>query len=410
MEHFIQELELLHNICHYPMVLISGNGEILRAWPNLPEGVFPFAYHAVIEDFRLQKRDQAHPLINFLGTGFLLGVMELSRDAYVLIGLAPSHAQTRKNLLAMLKDVVHPHHLQSVCDFLLQMPLMTLHQLREYMRLLSKLLLKQDIPADNILFMDILAVELAEPSALEKNLFAQREDPEFHIPVDFETSICNAIELGNRALLERCLHSPTSGRVGRMSSNELRQQKYSFICMATLASRAAIRGGLPSENAFSLSDLYCQRVDLLSEISHIENLTYTMLVDYCDRVSEVRAQPAVSQVIQRCLSYISVHLHTPITLEQLASHCGLCGRSLSLRFRKEVGICIPDYIHREKMKEAEYLLLNSDCSISEITAFLNYPSHSYFTQIFKKFYSVTPQVYRARQVNPNRKTQNPMSL
>lgn len=395
MQHVIQNLELLYNICHYPMSLISEEGTIVQTWPNLPEGMNPAIYQVVIEDFRLQKRDRAHPLISFLGTGFLLGVMELSRDVYLLIGLVPSLAQTRKNLLAMLKDVVYPQHLQTFCDFLLQMPLTTQYQLKDYMCLLSKLLLKQDIPADNISFVDILAEEIVEPSALEKGLFARREEQEFHIPVDYETGICNAIELGNRTLLDRCLYHPTSGRVGRMSSSELRQQKYAFICMATLASRAAIRGGLPSETAFSLSDLYCQRVDLLSEIPYIENLAYTMLVDYCERVSEIRAQPAVSSVIQSCLAYISVHLHAPITLEQLATHCGLCGRSLSIRFRKEVGIGIPEYIHQEKMKEAEYLLLNSDYSISEITAFLNYPSHSYFTQIFKKFYSVTPQVYRS---------------
>ena len=184
------------------------------------------------------------------------------------------------------------------------------------------------------------------------------------------------------------------GRVGRMSSSELRQQKYSFICMATLASRAAIVGGLPSETAFSLSDLYCQRVDLLSEIPPIQNLTYTMLTDYCDRVRENQKRPKVSPVIQNCLSYISVHLHETVTLEQLSQHCGLCTRSLSLRFKNEMGMGIPEYIHWEKLQEAEYLLGNSQYTISEITSFLNYPSQSYFTQIFKKYTGVTPKQFR----------------
>lgn len=394
MQRIIQELELLHNICQYPMALVSGSGRILHSWSNISEGVMSFAYQAVIEDFHLQKRDFAHPIINFLGTGLLLGVMQLPQDTYLLIGLMPAHAQTRKDLLTMLKDVIHPQYLQSFCNWLLRMPLTTLDQLKDYVCLVSKLLLQQEIPADNILFMDILAVEITKPSILEKTLFAQREEPEFHIPIDFETGICNAIELGNRTLLERCLHTPTPGRIGRMSSSELRQEKYAFICMATLASRAAIRGGLPSETAFSISDLYCQRVDLLSEIPHIQNLTYTMLVDYCDRISQIQTQPAVSPVIDKCLSYISIHLHESITLPQLSSHCGLCSRSLSLRFKKELGISIPDYIHQEKIKEAQYLLIHTDYSISEITAFLNYPSQSYFTQIFKKHCGTTPQIFR----------------
>ena len=164
--------------------------------------------------------------------------------------------------------------------------------------------------------------------------------------------------------------------------------------MATLASRAAIRGGLPSETAFSLSDLYCQRVDLLSDLQLIQNMTYTMLVDYCDRVQKIQNRPSVSSVIQKCISYISVHLHEPVSLEQLSNHCGLCGRSLSLRFKKEMGMGIPEYIHREKLQEAEYLLRHSSYSLSEITSFLNYPSQSYFTQIFKKYKNLTPQQFR----------------
>ncbi|MBR4394167.1 MAG: helix-turn-helix transcriptional regulator, partial [Oscillospiraceae bacterium] len=118
--------------------------------------------------------------------------------------------------------------------------------------------------------------------------------------------------------------------------------------------------------------------------------------DYCCKVREVRKQPTASPVIRNCINYISVHLHEPITLEQLSRHCGLCGRSLSLHFREETGMGIPEYIHREKLHEAEYLLRHTDYSLSEITSYLNYPSQSYFTQIFKKYRGQTPQQYRDR--------------
>ena len=121
-----------------------------------------------------------------------------------------------------------------------------------------------------------------------------------------------------------------------------------------------------------------------------------MMMDYCCKVREVRKQPTASPVIRNCINYISVHLHEPITLEQLSRHCGLCGRSLSLHFREETGMGIPEYIHREKLHEAEYLLRHTDYSLSEITSYLNYPSQSYFTQIFKKYRGQTPQQYRDR--------------
>ena len=170
------------------------------------------------------------------------------------------------------------------------------------------------------------------------------------------------MESGDRVLLERSLFAPRHGQVGRMSVNELRQQKYSFVIMAALTSRAAIRGGLPAETAFSLSDLYCQRADVLTDAPPIQNLTFTMLMDFCGKVREIRRRPRTSAVIEKCLDYISVHLHEPIGLEQLSRHCGLCGRSLSLRFKAELGMGVPEYIHREKLREAEYLLRHTEYS------------------------------------------------
>ena len=119
-----------------------------------------------------------------------------------------------------------------------------------------------------------------------------------------------------------------------------------------------------------------------------------MLMDFCGKVREIRRKPAASPVIKKCLDYISVHLHESIGLEQLSRSCGLCGRSLSLRFREEMGMGIPEYIHREKLREAEYLLRHTDYSLSEITSFLNYPSQSYFTQIFRKYLGRTPLRFR----------------
>ena len=395
MQTITQTLDRLHSITGIPLSLLDGSGTILCCFPKIDEGsVAPFASAAAVEDFRLQKRDAHHPLISFIDPGFLLGVVELCADRYVLVGLVSPYVHTRADILEMVGEAIRPTHLQSFCDRLLRQPLVTLEKLKDLICLLTGLL-SEPVPEGNILFVDNASRKLGT-EMLEQMLFEQREEPEFHVPVDFETAICSAVEAGDRALLERSLLAPTQGRIGRMSQNDLRQQKYSFICLATLVSRAAIRGGLSEETAFNLSDLYCQRADLLTEIPLIQNLTFTMMMDYCGKVREVRKQPTASPVIRNCINYISVHLHEPITLEQLSRHCGLCGRSLSLHFREETGMGIPEYIHREKLHEAEYLLRHTDYSLSEITSYLNYPSQSYFTQIFKKYRGQTPQQYRDR--------------
>ena len=119
-----------------------------------------------------------------------------------------------------------------------------------------------------------------------------------------------------------------------------------------------------------------------------------MLMDFCGKVREIRKSPAVSPLIGRCLDYIFVHLHEPLDLPMLSHHCGLCTRSLSLKFREETGMGIVEYIHREKLREARYLLRHTDYSLLDIANYLKYPSQSYFTQIFKKYENMTPRQYR----------------
>ena len=396
MQKIIRNLERLNSITSIPLSLIDGDGHLLQTWPTADDdSLLSVSSASVIEDFRLQKRDSQHPLITFLDPGFLLGIMELNPERYVLIGLVSPYVHSREKVLKMVGDAIHPAQLSLFCDRLLSQPLVSLEKLKDLICLLSQLS-GIELPEENILFVDNVSNKKLGTALLNKSIFDLREEPEFHVPLDFETALCSAVEAGDRAMLERSLFAPHQGRVGRMSINDLRQQKYSFICIATLATRAAIRGGLAAENAFHLSDLYCQRADLLSEIPLLQNLTFTMLMEFCAKVREKRKLSAVSPLIQNCLNYISVHLHEPIGLEQLSQHCGLCSRSLSLRFREEVGMGIPEYIHHEKLREAEYLLRHTDYSLSEITNYLNYPSQSYFTQIFKKYKKTTPQQFRDR--------------
>ena len=391
-----QDLAHLYHVTGIPLTLLDGKGKLVQSWPDAAaEALYSASNAMAIADFRLRERDRRHPLIRFIDPGYLLGVVELEADRYLLIGHVSPTVQTHDDVLKLAGESIHPAHLQEFCDMLLNRPLVSLEKMKDLIHLLMGLL-GESIAEEDILFVDNVSRKLGT-AQLDRSLFEQREAAESHVPVDFETAICAAIETGDRVLLERGLYNTYRGRVGRMSQNDLRQQKYTFICMATLASRAAIRGGLDAETSFNLSDFYCQRADLLGEIPPIQDLTFTMLTDFCGRVREIKKLPCASPLIQNCLNYISVHLHEPITLELLSAHCGLCTRSLSLRFREETGMGVPEYVHREKLREAEYLLLHTDYSLSKITSYLNYANQSYFTQIFKKYKGQTPQQYRDQQ-------------
>ena len=385
------ECEHLYAICRIPMVVVTKDGEPQLVLPAKNELVSQKAVRLVLTDFILQKRDALHPLVTYVEPGYFVGVVKLPEDQYCVVGLVSPFQHTREEILHMIAATIDPQQMQAYCDLMVQMPLVNLYQLKSLLCLVVQLAHGTEISAENILFVDNTVLRTEKP---DDALFNLREDAEFHVPVDFETGVCEAIEQGSTELLQHRLLQPSQGKVGAMSSNPLQQQKYAFISFATLLTRAAIRGGLPGETAFNLSDVYCQRADAQLEITTIQKLTYTMAVDFCRRVADTKNSGAQSPAVKSCINYISEHLHDDLRMEDLARHCGLCTRSLSLKFKKELSMGIPEYIHREKLREAKYLLERTDYTLTQITTFLNYPTQSYFTQIFKKYEGCTPQQYR----------------
>ncbi|MBO6158381.1 MAG: helix-turn-helix domain-containing protein [Firmicutes bacterium] len=398
MQKIFDVVERLNHVTGIPVSLVNREGQVVRVWPSAIDfRVDADANRSMIHDFYIFGGEINRPVIRFIEPGFLLGIMQFSAELFLFFGLVSPYRHSREEIVRMVSTAIHPVHLKEYIDWIQKLPLVPLEKLKDLMCLASELAGKEITPGA-IVFVDTVSVKLGGEE-LEKTMFYQREEPQEHVATSFEEAICAAIEAGDRGLLERSLFSPYHGHVGRMSQSDLRQIKYAFISLATLASRAAIRGGMEPETAFSLSDLYCQRADLMTEIHLVENLTFTMLMDYCEKVRETKGPSGVSPLIEKAIAYISVHLHESFGLEDLSKACGLCGRSLSLRFRAETGLGITEYIHREKLREGKYLLQHTDYSLAEITAYLNYPSQSYFTQIFRKYNGTTPKQFRDTKKN-----------
>lgn len=178
-----------------------------------------------------------------------------------------------------------------------------------------------------------------------------------------------------------------------MSDDPLRQVKYNFVAYVTLISRAAIKGGMDEEEALTLSDLYCQRMDMMTQAIDILRTLYEMSLDFCRKVQQGK-QGSYSPTVQKCLRYISRHLHENIRAEHLATLTGLSSKTVAERFRQETGCSIPDYLHAQRVEEAKYLLRYTEHSLAEISGILNYASQSYFTKIFRDRTGQTPQQYR----------------
>lgn len=67
---------------------------------------------------------------------------------------------------------------------------------------------------------------------------------------------------------------------------------------------------------------------------------------------------------------------------------------ISKKFKKELGFDLSKFIVRRKLEEGKSLLAYTDKPISEISEYLCFSSQSYFQNLFKNKYGVTPYEYR----------------
>lgn len=217
-----------------------------------------------------------------------------------------------------------------------------------------------------------------------------------HNSFTLEQTIMNIVRRGDTAALQEWVSSAPAIRGGVLAAEQLRQDKNMFIVTATLVSRAAIRGGMDIDDAFSLSDAFIQKCELMNTPAQIINLQYNMIMEFTQRVGRLRQGKHPSKLAIDVANYIQHHLSEPITAEKIARELYLSRPYLSRKFIKETGESLTDFILKEKTEEAKRLLRYSDKSLTAIGNYLGFSSQSHFSRVFKKYAGRTPGEYRER--------------
>lgn len=186
---------------------------------------------------------------------------------------------------------------------------------------------------------------------------------------------------------------------GKLADSPIRQAKNLLIGIATMIGKdGAIKGGLDIEQTYQLIDAYIQECEKLVSLDSIKALQYNMVIDFTRRVAENKIPDGISEDIFACIQFINNHTNDTIGIEDVAAHIGKSRTYTTTKFKKELGITINEYIINQKLLEAKSLLKHSSKSLIEITYYLCFSSQSYFQNLFKKKYGITPQKYRDKFV------------
>ena len=251
----------------------------------------------------------------------------------------------------------------------------------------------------------------SEQQQLKARLEAERSEQDFsndpslkvdaypHNTLAMEQTILNFVRLGDTAALREWMSDAPAVRAGVIADAQIRQNKNTFIVTATLVSRAAIRGGMDIDDAFSLSDDYIRKCELSDSVQSIANLQYRMVLDYTERVEQLRRGQHPSRFVLDVTNFILHHISEPITTEEIAKSLFMSRSRLSVKFKKETGKNLIDFILEQKTEEAKRLLRYSDKPLVAIGNYLAFSSQSHFSRIFKKYCGCSPNEYRKRYLS-----------
>ena len=254
----------------------------------------------------------------------------------------------------------------------------------------------EKISLADLTIYDELQTGFSSQMAAERQDVPAEHPSDLHNTLSLEQTLMSIIRKGDTAALSEWAKNAPAIRGGIIAFDQLRQMKNMFIVSATLASRAAIRGGMDADDALMLSDRYIQRCELMSTAEEITNLQFHMISDYTMRVERLHIGSDPSQLITAVSNYIQHHISEPVTTKAIAQSLYISRPHLSARFHKETGITLSDYILKEKTEEAKRLLRYTDKSLTAISAYLGFSSQSHFSRTFRKYAGITPGEYRAK--------------
>lgn len=173
-----------------------------------------------------------------------------------------------------------------------------------------------------------------------------------------------------------------------------KNEEYMAVIGISLASRAAIKGGLTSKEGFLVNDIFLKRLSACKSITEIYDLVKEAHIYCASQVRKKRQTGMANRHVERCKKLIISRRLEAVDLDGLAEEAGISKEYLSRLFKKYEGIPVVEYILNVKIEAACNMLRYSDRQVNEIADYLSFGSLSYFSRVFKKKTGMSPQQYR----------------
>ncbi len=215
-------------------------------------------------------------------------------------------------------------------------------------------------------------------------------------PYKAENRLITVIFEGGKEQIVKSLDKFWNEAIKVSNKNNRQSFQKNILQLLNMLERKLKKLGLDIEDICSIKHSYN---DVVFEIdSHIKLKKYIqeILFQCFEAVSKFQNKQMSSchLAIQKAIDYIKKNYNRKINQKEVANHVYLNTSYFSLQFKKDTGKNFIDYLTQYRMKKAKELLDNVDLKVYEVGQMVGYNDPKYFTESFKKNFSLTPMQYR----------------
>lgn len=176
----------------------------------------------------------------------------------------------------------------------------------------------------------------------------------------------------------------------------LRAYKHFLRSVNTLCRVAAKNGGVLGVYAHIISERYLCFIEKADSEEYLTEVVFSNIYhEYCETVRDFSTS-TYSPRIKEIAVYVTEHLTSPLTLNDMAQKVDMHSVHLARKFKHETGITFINYMNQQRVCLAKYYFCLDKYQLSEVAYLSGFNSHSYFTKVFKKLTGKTPTQYIRR--------------
>lgn len=190
---------------------------------------------------------------------------------------------------------------QELADFVLSLPVVSVTRLHEYAIMLHYCLRREQISIEGFEFLSEAQEKREQARSPVEDAYVLNAQASWKI----ENRLLTMVESGDVEALEASARIASSVNPASLGDGDhIRQLKNITIIFTALCTRAAVRGGLPVELAYMVSDKYIQNIERGRSLKEIAAQNMSMQREFVTRVHAVRSQAELSPQIVRCCAVL----------------------------------------------------------------------------------------------------------